>query len=152
MYTSCAIPWQSGKSLFFFGSRSGWGHNMYFLVLVRESASATVLHIQNKLANLNVSEMSLHHKKPFPYTTGSCGSFFAAWHYTSSTLGRNDIRKGHETERFLTPFSGSDYISELHWISLLYNEYMSGWGSIVQREGFWGLFHKVKTVIGETNY
>lgn len=37
--------------------------NMYFLILVRDCISTTALHhIQNKLANLNVSKMSLHHK------------------------------------------------------------------------------------------
>lgn len=36
---------------------------MYFLILVRDCISRTALHhIQNKLANLNVSKMSLHHK------------------------------------------------------------------------------------------
>lgn len=37
--------------------------NMYFLILVRDCVSTTALHHnQNKLANLNVSKMSLHHK------------------------------------------------------------------------------------------
>lgn len=126
MYTSCAIPWQSGKSLSFSLDPGQGEDTTCTFSSWWESVSATVLHIQNKLANLNVSEMSLRHKKPFPYTTGSRGSLFTAWHYTSSTLGRTDIRKGLETERFPVPFSGSDYISDLRWMSLLYNEYMSG--------------------------
>lgn len=72
-----------------FEPRSVRGKNMFFLILVRDCVSATALHhIQNKLANLNVSKMSLHHKSlAFSKQVAHMALFFTAWHYTSSTLG-----------------------------------------------------------------
>lgn len=62
---------------------------MYFLILVRDCFSTTALHhIQNKLANLNVSKMSLHHKSlAFSKQVAHVALFLTAWHYTSGTLG-----------------------------------------------------------------
>lgn len=62
---------------------------MYFLILVRDCVSTTALHhIQNKLANLNVSKMSLHHKSlAFSKQVAHVALFRTAWHYTSGTLG-----------------------------------------------------------------
>lgn len=65
------------------------GKNMFFLILVRDCVSTTALHhIQNKLANLHVSKMSLHHKSlAFCKQVARVALFFTAWHYTSVTLG-----------------------------------------------------------------
>lgn len=63
--------------------------NTYFLILVRDCVSTTALHhTQNKLANLNVSKMSLHHKSlAFSKQVAHMALFFTAWHYTSGALG-----------------------------------------------------------------
>lgn len=46
---------------------------------------------RHKLANLNVSEMSLHHKSIGSAAERTHCSFFPACHYASSSFGRNDI-------------------------------------------------------------
>lgn len=65
------------------------GKNMYFFILVRDCVSITALHhIQNKLANLNVSKMSLHHKSlDLSKQVAHVALCFTAWHYTSAKLG-----------------------------------------------------------------